>query len=134
MGHSYIGEWVNLGADTNNSDLKNNYNTVSVYFYPNKKEIDSQNQFVGTFIGDHSKTGINSTINTGTVIGVGCNLFGLGMIKNHIPSFNYGTGSETTEYLLEMFIETAKMVKNRRGLQFSESEKVLYSKIHKQVF
>ena len=134
LGHSYIGEWVNLGADTNNSDLKNNYSTVSVYFYPNKKEIDSQNQFVGTFIGDHSKTGINSTINTGTVIGVGCNLFGLGMIKNHIPSFNYGTGSETTEYLLEMFIETAEIVKKRRGLQFSESEKVLYSKIHKQVF
>ena len=134
LGHSYLGEWVNLGAGTNNSDLKNNYKTVSVYFYPDKKEMDSQNQFVGTFIGDHSKTGINSTINTGTVIGVGCNLFGLEMINKHISSFEYGNGSETKENLLEKFIETAEMVKKRRGLQFSESEKVLYSKIHKQVF
>ena len=134
LGHSYLGEWVNLGAGTNNSDLKNNYKTVSVYFYPDEKEMDSQNQFVGTFIGDHSKTGINSTINTGTVIGVGCNLFGLGMINKHISSFEYGNGSETKENLLEKFIETAEMVKKRRGLQFSESEKVLYSKIHKQVF
>ncbi len=134
LGHSYLGEWVNIGADTNNSDLKNNYKTVSVFFYPNKKEIDSNSQFVGTFIGDHSKTGINSTINTGTVIGIGCSLFGADLIKNHIPSFNIGTGTRVVEYFLEEFIETAKLVKKRRGLQFSDSEKVLYSKIHKQVF
>ena len=134
LGHSYLGEWVNLGADTNNSDLKNNYKTVSVYFYPQNKEIDSKNQFVGTFIGDHSKTGINSTINTGTVIGIGCSLFGADLIKNHIPSFNIGTGTRFVEYFLEEFIETAALVKKRRGLQFSESEKELYSKIHKQVF
>jgi len=134
LGHSYLGEWVNIGADTNNSDLKNNYKTVSVFFYPNKKEIDSKSQFVGTFIGDHSKTGINSTINTGTVIGIGCSLFGADLIKNHIPSFNIGTGTRVVEYFLEEFIETAKLVKKRRGLQFSDSEKVLYSKIHKQVF
>ena len=134
LGHSYLGEWVNIGADTNNSDLKNNYKTVSVFFYPNKKEIDSKSQFVGTFIGDHSKTGINSTINTGTVIGIGCSLFGADLIKNYIPSFNIGTGTRVVEYFLEEFIETAKLVKKRRGLQFSDSEKVLYSKIHKQVF
>ena len=134
LGHSYLGEWVNIGADTNNSDLKNNYKTVSVFFYPTKKEIDSKSQFVGTFIGDHSKTGINSTINTGTVIGIGCSLFGADLIKNHIPSFNIGTGTRVVEYFLEEFIETAKLVKKRRGLQFSDSEKVLYSKIHKQVF
>ncbi len=130
LGHSYLGEWVNLGADTNNSDLKNNYKTVSVYFYPQEKEIDSQNQFVGAFIGDHSKTGINSTINTGTVIGVGCNLFGLGMIAKHISSFHFGTGSETNKYLLDKFIETADIVKKRRDMLFSESEKELYSKIY----
>ncbi|MDA3814337.1 MAG: putative sugar nucleotidyl transferase [Candidatus Cloacimonetes bacterium] len=134
LGHSYLGEWVNLGADTNNSDLKNNYKTVTVYFYPTKKEIDSQSQFVGTFIGDHTKTGINSTINTGTVIGVGCNLFGLGIITKHISSFHFGTGSETNKYLINKFIETANIVKSRRDLKFSESEKELYNKIYKQVF
>ena len=134
LGHSYLGEWINLGADTNNSDLKNNYKTVSIYFYPDKKKIDSQSHFLGVIIGDHSKTGINSTINTGTVIGIGCSLFGADLIKNHIPSFNIGTGTRSAEYILEEFTETAVLVKKRRGLKFSESEKELYSKIHKQVF
>ena len=134
LGHSYLGEWINLGADTNNSDLKNNYKTVSIYSYPDKKKIDSQSHFLGVIIGDHSKTGINSTINTGTVIGIGCSLFGADLIKNHIPSFNIGTGTRSAEYILEEFIETAVLVKKRRGLKFSESEKELYSKIHKQVF
>lgn len=134
LGHSYLGEWINLGADTNNSDLKNNYKTVSIYFYPDKKKINSQSHFLGVIIGDHSKTGINSTINTGTVIGIGCSLFGADLIKNHIPSFNIGTGTRSVEYILEEFIETAVLVKKRRGLKFSESEKELYSKIHKQVF
>ncbi len=134
LGHSYLGEWINLGADTNNSDLKNNYGTISIYFYPQQKKIDSQNHFLGVIIGDHSKTGINSTINTGTVIGIGCSLFGADLIKNHVPSFNIGTGAKSVEYFLEEFIETAVLVKKRRGLKLSESEKELYSKIHKQVF
>ena len=134
LGHSYLGEWINLGADTNNSDLKNNYGTISIYFYPDKKKIDSRSNFLGVIIGDHSKTGINSTINTGTVIGIGCSLFGADLIKNHVQSFNIGSGVKTVEYFLEEFIETAVLVKKRRGLKFSESEKELYSKIHKQVF
>ena len=134
LGHSYLGEWINLGADTNNSDLKNNYGTISMYFYPQKKKIDSKNHFLGVIIGDHSKTGINSTINTGTVIGIGCSLFGADLIKNHVPSFNIGTGAKLVEYFLDEFIETAVLVKKRRGLKFSESEKELYSKIYKKVF
>lgn len=134
LGHSYLGEWINLGADTNNSDLKNNYKTVSIYFYPQNKKIDSKNHFLGVIIGDHSKTGINSTINTGTIIGIGCSLFGADLIKNHIPSFNIGTGTRFIEYFLEEFLDTAVLVKKRRGLKFSDSEKELYSKIHKQVF
>jgi len=134
LGHSYLGEWINLGADTNNSDLKNNYGSVSIYFYPQTKKINSKCNFLGAIIGDHSKTGINSTINTGTVIGIGCSLFGADLLKNHIPSFNIGTGSKIVEYLLEEFLETAVLVKKRRNLKFSESEKELYSKIHKQVF
>ncbi|MDP8203929.1 MAG: putative sugar nucleotidyl transferase [Candidatus Tenebribacter mawsonii] len=134
LGHSYLGEWINLGADTNNSDLKNNYGQVSIYFYPHKKKIDSNSNYLGVIIGDHSKTGINSTINTGSSIGIGCSLFGAEIIKNHVPSFNIGTGAKTYEYQLEDFIETADLVKKRRALSFSQSEKELYSKIHKQVF
>ncbi len=134
LGHSYLGEWINLGADTNNSDLKNNYGSVSIYFYPQKKKIDSKCNFLGVIIGDHSKTGINATINTGSVIGIGCSLFGTNLIKNYIPSFNIGTGDKTYEYIIDEFIETAELVKKRRGLSFSNSEKELYSKIHKQVF
>ena len=89
---------------------------------------------MGVIIGDHSKTGINSTINTGTVIGIGCSLFGADLIKNHIPSFNIGTGTRFIEYFLEEFLDTAVLVKERRGLKFSDSEKELYSKIYKQVF
>ncbi|MBC8384314.1 MAG: hypothetical protein H8E57_02210 [Candidatus Cloacimonetes bacterium] len=129
LGHSYLGEWINLGADTNNSDLKNNYKNVKVYFYPTKKKIDSGSQFVGTIIGDHSKTGINCSINTGTVIGVGCNLFGKDLIKDFIPSFSWGEGSNLTKYEIEKFMETAEMVKKIRKLELSNNEKELFKKI-----
>ena len=134
LGHSYIGEWVNLGADTNNSDLKNNYKTVKSYFYPSRKKIDTGNTFVGTVIGDHSKTGINSTINTGTVIGVGCNLFGRELIKDFIPSFSWGEGENLSEYRLDKFLETAQIVKKRRNLELTAAEKELYSKIKEKEF
>jgi len=134
LGHSYLGEWINLGADTNNSDLKNNYGLISAYFYPDEKKIDTQINFLGTIIGDHSKTGINTTINTGTVIGIGCSLFSSELVKNYVPSFNIGTGSKYFNYELEEFLETAKRVKNRRDLQFSNNEKELYTNIYKKVF
>ena len=126
LGHSYLGEWVNLGADTNNSDLKNNYKSVKVYSYANEKKIDSKTQFMGAIIGDHSKTGINSTINTGTVIGVACNLYGKDIISDFVPSYSWGEASNLIKYKFEKFIETAKLVKNRRKLEFSEAEKELY--------
>ncbi len=129
LGHSYLGEWVNLGADTNNSDLKNNYKNVKVYFYPKKKKIDTKIRFMGCIIGDHSKTGINSTINTGTVIGVGCNLFGREIISNFVPDFSWGEYNSLTEYKIDKFLETASIVKKRRKLNLSENEKLLYKKI-----
>jgi UDP-N-acetylglucosamine diphosphorylase/glucosamine-1-phosphate N-acetyltransferase len=132
LGHSYLGEWVNLGADTNNSDLKNNYKTVKVYNYPEKKKIDSKTRFMGTIIGDHSKTGINSTINTGTVIGVGCNLFGREVISDFVPDFSWGEYKNLTNYKIEKFIETATIVKSRRKLTLTENEKLLYNKIAKK--
>lgn len=130
LGHSYLGEWVNLGADTNNSDLKNNYKTVKVYSYPLKKKIDSQQMFVGTVIGDHTKTGINCTINTGTVIGAASNLFGKDIIANHIPAFSWGEMNNLELYKPDKFFETAAIVKQRRNLSFSENEKELYRTIY----
>jgi UDP-N-acetylglucosamine diphosphorylase/glucosamine-1-phosphate N-acetyltransferase len=134
LGHSYLGEWVNIGAGTNNSDLKNNYKNVAVYFYPEGNKIDSSSQFVGTFIGDHTKTGINSTINTGSVIGVGCNLFGRELITDFISSFRWGDTSNLKEYIEDKFMETAEIVKKRRKLKLTANEKELYRNIRKIVF
>ena len=99
LGHSYLGQWVNLGADTNNSDLKNNYSSVKVYI--NDEPIDSGSMFVGLTMGDHSKSSINSMFNTGTVVGVSCNVFGTGFPPKYIPSFIWGGGENTTTYKLE---------------------------------
>ncbi len=131
LGHSYLGEWINLGAGTNNSDLKNNYKNVKSYFYPLKNKIDTGLQFLGVIIGDHTKIGINSTINTGSVISVGCNIFGNELIKDFIPALSWGKCSNLNEYKLDKFIETAGIVKNRRKLEFSIVEKKLYQSIGK---
>ncbi len=133
LGHSYLGEWINIGADTNNSDLKNTYKPVEMYFYPQLKKVKTGCQFMGTIIGDHSKTGINCTINTGTSIGVGCNLIGSDLFMNYIPSFHWGKSSVLTENEQAKFEETAKLVKTRRNLDFSKAEKELYSNIRKIV-
>ncbi|MDY6914918.1 MAG: putative sugar nucleotidyl transferase [Candidatus Cloacimonadota bacterium] len=134
LGHSYLGEWVNLGAGTSNSDLKNNYGTVQVYSYLDRKKIDSKQTFVGTFIGDHSKTAINSSINTGTVIGVACNLFGNQIISGFIPDFSWGNVGGLSNYKLEKFLQTADLVKRRRQLHLSEAEKELYTNIYWEKF
>ena len=125
LGHAYLGEWVNIGAGTNNSDLKNNYKTVKCFFYPQKEILDSGRQFLGTIIGDHTKIGINCSINTGTVIGIGCNLYGSTLIKGHIPSFSWGESDNLTIYHVDSFDETAKLVKSRRKLDMSDIEREL---------
>lgn len=130
LGHAYIGEWVNLGADTNNSDLKNTYKNVAFYSYPQKGKIDSGSQFLGCIIGDHSKTGINCSINTGTVIGIGCNLWGQGLISDFIPDFSWGEAGKLIPYRLQAFCDTARTVKLRRGLSFSVPETELYQNIY----
>ncbi len=130
LGHSYIGEWVNIGADTNNSDLKNTYKTVAYYSYTHKAKIDSGNQFLGCVIGDHSKTGINCSINTGTVIGIGCNLYGPNLIRDFIPDFSWGEAEKLEKYRFPEFCETAEIVKQRRNLSFTATEKELYKNIY----
>jgi len=129
LGHAYLGEWVNLGADTNNSDLKNNYKPVAFYSFAAKAKEQSGYQFLGSIIADHTKTGINCSLNTGVVIGVGCNLWGSALISDHIPSFSWGEADKLSPYKPEAFIETAKTVKQRRKLDLSEAEVALYQAI-----
>ncbi|MGA7161400.1 MAG: GlmU family protein [Bacteroidota bacterium] len=128
LGHSYVGKWVNLGAGTTNSDLKNNYSHVKVYV--NGEMVDSGSQFVGAIIGDHTKTAINSVINTGTVIGVASNIFGAGVSPKFVPSFSWGTsGQSFTTYDIGRAVEVARHVMARRKITLSEPEKALFKKI-----
>ena len=130
LGHSFIGEWVNIGADTNNSDLKNTYKNVAFHSYLENARIDSGTMFLGTMVGDHTKLGINCSINTGCVIGVGCNLWDSDLISDFIPDFSWGPARELTAYRFDAFCQVAATVKSRRSLSFTEAEAELYSRIH----
>ena len=127
LGNSVIGEWCNLGADTNNSNLKNNYAEVKLWNYEMEKFKKTGLQFCGLVMGDHSKCGINTMFNTGTVIGVSANIFGSGFPRNFVPSFSWGGATGFTTYQLKKVFEVAKVVMNRRGLELSETdEKILH--------
>lgn len=128
LGHAYLGEWVNLGADTNNSDLKNNYSSVRVSI--NGDIVDSGSSFVGLFMGDHSKSGINTMFNTGTVVGVSCNVFGGGFPKKDIPSFTWGGVDAEEKYDIEKAIKTAQIVMSRRKKQLTKAQEALLRRIH----
>jgi len=123
LGNSVIGEWCNLGADTNNSNLKNNYGNVKLYNYKEKKSINTGLQFCGLIMGDYSKSGINTMFNTGTVVGVAANIFGSGFPVNHIPSFSWGSADGMETYSIEKLFETSERVFERRGLTFGLKEK-----------
>ncbi len=128
LGHSYLGAWVNCGAGTVTSDLKNNYSQIKVYI--NGEAIDSGMQFVGVTIGDHSKTAINSTFNTGTVVGVSSNIFGTGFPPKYVPSFSWGAAGETfTTYNIERAIDVARRVLVRRKISLTDPEEKLFRKI-----
>jgi UDP-N-acetylglucosamine diphosphorylase/glucosamine-1-phosphate N-acetyltransferase len=127
LGHSYLGMWVNLGADTNNSDLKNNYGSVKVI--NNDEQIDSGSQFVGLTMGDHSKTSINTMFNTGTVVGVSTNIYGAGFPVKYVPSFSWGGAESLTTYDLERSLEVAKRVMVRRKINLTDIDEKLFRKI-----
>ena len=120
LGHSYLGSWVNLGAGTNNSDLKNNYENISIQL--NGKKIDTGSQFVGLIMGDHSKTAIGTLFNTGTIVGISCNIFGEGFPSRHIPSFTWGGAAFMKTYDINKSIEVARIVTKRRSVNLSEAE------------
>lgn len=118
IGHAYLGAWVNLGAETTNSDLKNNYGTVRLWTPDG--ETDTGEIKMGCFLGDHVKTGIGLLLNTGTVVGAGSNLFGAAMPPKYVPPFSWGSGEELTEYRLDRFLEVAERAMGRRKVRLAE--------------
>lgn len=122
LGCSVIGEWCNLGADTNTSNLKNNYDTVKIWNHPKEGFVDTGLQFCGLMMGDHSKCSINTMFNTGTVIDVSCNVFGDGFPRNYIPSFSWGGSAGLTTFKLEKALEVAQRVLERRNMTLPETD------------
>lgn len=122
VGNSLIGEWCNLGADTNTSNLKNNYGNVSTYSYETEKEEKTNVQFMGLTMGDHSKCGINTMFNTATVIGVSCNIYGADFPPKFIPSFSWGGSAGFVPFKFEKAVEYANNMMERRGLKLSEED------------
>ena len=125
LGNSVLGEWCNLGADTNTSNLKNNYAPVRLWDYASGRFAHTGLQFCGLMMGDHSKAGINTMFNTGTVVGVSANIFGSGFPRNFIPSFSWGGASGYTEYKTNKAFETAEAMMARRGVEFDENERAI---------
>lgn len=129
LGNSVIGEWCNLGADTNCSNLKNNYDTIKIWDEHNFKSIQTGLTFCGLMMGDHSKCGINTMFNTGTVVGVSANIYGGSFPEKFIPSFTWGGSEGLTEYRLERALETANRMLQRRGKTLSAEEVKMYTHI-----
>ncbi len=122
LGNSVLGEWCNIGADSNSSNLKNNYAEVKLWNYQEERFTKTGLQFCGLMMGDHSKCGINTMFNTGTVVGVSANIFGSGFPRNFIPSFSWGGAAGFTTYQMKKVIEVAKVVMKRRDLELSETD------------
>lgn len=129
MGNSVLGHWCNLGADTNTSNLKNNYAQVRLWDYDTEKFAKTGNQFCGLMMGDHSKCGINTMFNTGTVVGVSANIFGAGYPRNFIPSFTWGGSSGMETYNTTKAFEVAAVVMARRGLEFDTQEEAILNEV-----
>ncbi|MCK5171545.1 MAG: GlmU family protein [Bacteroidales bacterium] len=129
LGNSVIGEWCNLGADTNNSNLKNNYAEVRVWNYETGRFIQTGLQFCGLIMGDHSKCAINTMFNTGTVVGVNANIFGEGFPRNFVSSFSWGGAHGFTVYGINKAFEVAEKVMERRNIKLDETEKNILKEI-----
>jgi UDP-N-acetylglucosamine diphosphorylase/glucosamine-1-phosphate N-acetyltransferase len=123
LGNSVLGEWCNLGADTNTSNLKNNYSEVRVWSYNEEEAIPSGEQFCGLIMGDHSKSSINTMFNTGTVVGVCANVFDGGFPPKHVPSFSWGGKDAMEKFKLDKAFEVAEKVMSRRGIELTSVDK-----------
>ncbi len=133
VGNSLIGEWCNLGADTNTSNLKNNYSNVRVYSYEQQSMIDTDVMFCGVIMGDHSKTGINTMLNTATSVGVCANIFGGGFPPKMINSFSWGGFEDSPVFKLEKAFEVGQNMMKRRAVELSESDKSILSHLFNQL-
>lgn len=132
LGNSVLGEWCNLGADTNNSNLKNNYAEVRVWNYESEGFDRTGLQFCGLMMGDHSKCAINTMFNTGTVVGVSANIFGSGFPRNFIPSFSWGGPAGFSTYALKKALDTAKLVVSRRLEKLDQKDVAILEAVFNQ--
>jgi len=132
LGNSVLGEWCNIGADTNTSNLKNNYEEVKLWSYETESFAKTGLQFCGLMMGDHSKCGINTMFNTGTVVGVSANIFGSGFPRNFVPSFSWGGAAGFTTYLTKKAFETARLVMSRRDIEFDEKEAAILEHVFEE--
>ena len=134
LGHSVIGEWCNMGAGTSNSNLKNTYDEVRLWSYPDRTFVPTGQTFCGLIMGDHTKSGINTSFNTGTVVGVNVNVYGPGFQRNFIPSFSWGGTSGFTHYDLSKAFEVARIVYGRRNKEFTEADEKIMESIYQLTF
>ncbi len=132
LGNSVLGEWCNIGADSNNSNLKNNYEEVKLWSYETENFAKTGLQFCGLMMGDHSKCGINTMFNTGTVVGVSTNIFGSGFPRNFVPSFSWGGASGFTTYITKKAFDTAKIVMARRNVEFDEKDAAILEHVFEE--
>ncbi len=133
LGHSVMGEWCNLGADTNTSNLKNTYDEVRLWSVPVRKFVPTGLQFCGTIFGDHSMCGINTMFNTGSVIGISTNIFGHGYQRNYIPSFSWGGNAGFKLFELEKAIQVANAKMARRNKEMSKEEMDIFTYVYKKM-
>lgn len=132
LGNSVLGEWCNMGADSNNSNLKNNYAPVRLWDYSTEGFAKTGLQFCGLMMGDHSKCGINTMFNTGTVVGVSANIYGGGFPRNFVPSYSWGGASGMVTYKTNKAFETAKAMMERRGVEFTQEDQKIMEHVFEQ--
>ncbi len=132
MGHSVMGEWCNIGADTNTSNLKNTYENIRLWSYPEESFVNTDLQFCGLMLGDHSKCGINTMFNSGTVVGVSANIFGSGYQRNFIPSFSWGGTQGFQTFKLNRAFKVAEAMMLRRGIELDKVEQDILTHIFEE--
>jgi UDP-N-acetylglucosamine diphosphorylase/glucosamine-1-phosphate N-acetyltransferase len=132
LGNSVLGEWCNIGADSNNSNLKNNYEEVRLWSYETEGFVKTGLQFCGLMMGDHSKCGINTMFNTGTVVGVSANIFGAGFPRNFVPSYSWGGASGFSTYITSKAFQTAKIVMARRNVEFTDQDAAILTHVFEE--
>jgi UDP-N-acetylglucosamine diphosphorylase/glucosamine-1-phosphate N-acetyltransferase len=131
MGNSALGEWCNIGADSNTSNLKNNYTRVKVWDYVTGRAEDTGLQFCGLMMGDYSKCGVNTMFNTGTVVGISSNIYGAGFPGNFIPSFSWGGAAGFETYRVDKSFETIEKAMMSRNLTLSEADRRIIASVFK---